>query len=390
MKNYLVEIFDEDYLENIISIVHRRYDGIYLICEKQQQVKNLSVFLENHFNCFCRIINYDMGNIDSIRQAIESFLNSEDSFDFDLTGGEQCVILVLGQIMVQNKHHIQIHKYDVIKDKLTYSSESAALYDNEDCSSLIKDIIGLNGGKVISGENYDYQEKGFRSEVIRLFDLLRKINNDFNRFCNLTTEKVDRLIFRKYIESESEKKSAYNVLLEFKKHNIITDYQLLKEESRLFYQYEFAKEYTVKDLFFKGGTCLEIYGALAFYETGYFNDIHNSVLIDLDGKVTKNSSDPYNEVDIMMLYRHTPVFVSCKNTRVNKEYLYEISTIAKQYGGKYAVAVILSTVKALSPVSNRAKQMGIMLIDDIANYSLTELKEEIVTRIEEQYGKDSN
>ena len=40
--------------------------------------------------------------------------------------------------------------------------------------------------------------------------------------------------------------------------------------------------------------------------------------------------------------------------------------------------MILSTEKALAPVENRAKQMGIIMIDDIANYSLNELKQEII------------
>ena len=32
--------------------------------------------------------------------------------------------------------------------------------------------------------------------------------------------------------------------------------------------------------------------------------------------------------------------------------------------------------------------MGIIMIDDIANYSLNELKQEIIDRIEELYGKN--
>ena len=50
--------------------------------------------------------------------------------------------------------------------------------------------------------------------------------------------------------------------------------------------------------------------------------------------------------------------------------------------------MILSTVKSLAPIVNRAKQMGIIMIDDIANYSLNELKQEIIDRIEELYGKN--
>lgn len=388
MKNYLVEIFDEDYLENIISIVHRRYDGIFLLCDRTQNIDNLSMFLQEHFNCKCKIEKYDMTDLKSIDMCINSFINETDCFDFDLTGGEQLIVYQLGTIFAKNKYNIQIHKYDVIKDKLLICSQDSSLYNNEDKTALLKEIISLNKGKVISEANYNYSDKKIRSEVIRLFDLLRKINNDFNRFCNLTTEKENPLTYRKYIERDNEKKSAYNVLREFKKHGIIQEYQYLTVDSRKCYQYQFVKEFSIKDLFFKAGTCLEIYGALAFFESGYFNDIHNSVLIDLDGKIEKNTSDPYNEIDVMMLYRHTPVFVSCKNTRISKEYLYEISTISKQYGGKYAIAMILSTVKSLAPIVNRAKQMGIIMIDDIANYSLNELKQEIIDRIEELYGKN--
>ena len=66
MKNYLVEIFDEDYLENIISIVHRKYDGIFLLCDRTQNVDNLSMFLQEHFNFKCKIEKYDMNDLKSI------------------------------------------------------------------------------------------------------------------------------------------------------------------------------------------------------------------------------------------------------------------------------------------------------------------------------------
>ncbi|MBR3271212.1 MAG: hypothetical protein IKI59_04750, partial [Clostridia bacterium] len=48
----------------------------------------------------------------------------------------------------------------------------------------------------------------------------------------------------------------------------------------------------------------------------------------------------------------------------NKEDLYEISVLTNHFGGRYAVALLLSTLPAPAPVAERAKEMGVFLIDN--------------------------
>ena len=67
----------------------------------------------------------------------------------------------------------------------------------------------------------------------------------------------------------------------------------------------------------------------------------------------------------MVIHGHIPVFISCKNTRLENEHLYEITAMARHYGGRYARSVIVSNVENLPVIRNRAQEMGILLIDEV-------------------------
>ena len=125
-------------------------------------------------------------------------------------------------------------------------------------------------------------------------------------------------------------------------------------------------------LYEKGGNLLEYYCALAVERAGVFRDCRVSVSLDWDGDQRKKPVDVRNEVDVMMTYGHIPVFVSCKNTRVENEYLYEIQTMARHYGGRYAKPVIVSNAENLPVVRKRAEEMGELLIDAIHKMTLDE------------------
>ena len=57
--------------------------------------------------------------------------------------------------------------------------------------------------------------------------------------------------------------------------------------------------------------------------------------------------DVRHEVDVVVTHGHIPVFISCKNTRLENEHLYEIATMTRHYGGRYARAAIVSNVENL-------------------------------------------
>ena len=77
------------------------------------------------------------------------------------------------------------------------------------------------------------------------------------------------------------------------------------------------------------------------------------------------------------MHRNLPILASCKNTVPINDYLYEISTMAKHYGGYFAKGVLFATEKASATVKERAKEMGITLIDGIKELSTKELAEKL-------------
>ncbi len=378
---YLVEFYDRDYLDNLISLLHRKYDGIYfLLCNDEEMRKKeiLENFIDKYFHIPCHFIKIDGQNLSKIVVELKDFLNDSDEFDFDVTGGCELLAVGLGMLIKENKYHLNIHKYSVIEDKLLFNAGyNTTSYDCEDKRALIEEVVALNGGKLISEDNYSYGDHRFRTEVLRLWQCLKKFSNEWNRFCSLSCEEINENTFVRKLEKKNDYIYSMRVMRSLNKFEIIKQYEFYKLNEKQYLRYTFTDKKQTTELYFKAGSILETYGALAIYECGCFQDVHNSVQIDLNGIITGLPADPRNEIDIMMLFRHTPVFVSCKNTQVTKEYLYEIKVMSKQYGGKYGVAVVLSTRKAIDPVVQRAKEMEIILIDNLADSSLNELKEKL-------------
>lgn len=382
MAIYLVEFYDRDYLDNIISLLHRKYDGVCFILRKDEKVnkqESLSKFINDYFSLSVNYVKVDSNRLENIVGELESILNEEDEYDFDVTGGCELLAVALGLLICKGKYKINVHKYSVLTDEIVFNQgNNSTDYDLEDERALIEEVIALNGGKLINEEYYDYDDNYFRNEVLRLWDAIKDLSNEWNRFCSLTCEETSNRSYIKKIEKKNDYSYCMRVMHSLHKYNIVEKYEFYKQSDKQYIRYTLSNKAKTNELYFKAGSALETYGALAVNECKVFKDVHNSVEIDLNGIITGRAADPRNEIDIMMLYRHIPVFVSCKNTQITKEYLYEIKVMAQQYGGKYATSMILSSRQALEPVVERAHQMGVILIDDISRYSLNELKEKLL------------
>ena len=110
--------------------------------------------------------------------------------------------------------------------------------------------------------------------------------------------------------------------------------------------------------------------------------------MDIDGIITTDNTDTTNEIDVMASSGHLPICISCKNRSVINEHLYEISAVTLSYCGKYAVPVIVSTVKNLEAIGKRANSMGIVLIDNISKITFSDFKNKLKDCIKSKYKKE--
>ena len=220
-----------------------------------------------------------------------------------------------------------------------------------------------------------------RNEILRVWDAVKRIPYEWNKFCSMPSESyIDdgKTFYQRRCNKYGDEKTVGRVMERLTKFKIVLDWQYKIIKDKKYCIYEMNPFSRTRKLYENSGSALEMYTCLAAYECNIFKDCQASVLIDLNGIITNIPADPRNEVDVVMIYNHTPIFVSCKNTQPTKEFLYEIKVITQQYGGKYAKAILVASEKALEPVKQRALEMDIILLEGVYQHSLSEFKEEII------------
>lgn len=124
-------------------------------------------------------------------------------------------------------------------------------------------------------------------------------------------------------------------------------------------------EYFVKEMLAVKGSWLEMYVYILAKRSGLFSEVYQSVMIGWD--LEQNSGfHVQNEIDVVLMKKGVPIFISCKMTNPKPEALNEIYALANSFGGYGAVAVLVtsSDVRNRSKtLYNRAKEMGICLLD---------------------------
>ena len=121
----------------------------------------------------------------------------------------------------------------------------------------------------------------------------------------------------------------------------------------------------VRDCLLVAGNILELYIWREARQTGFFDNVQSNFTFSWKEGVR-------NELDVIMTKGLTALVVSAKTAKLNKEHLYEIKYLTEKFSLNSKPVIIYSSDMAyedgcltadLSPVKQRAKAMGIWLID---------------------------
>lgn len=134
----------------------------------------------------------------------------------------------------------------------------------------------------------------------------------------------------------------------------------------------------VKDCLCKSGNILEFYVWSEARRTGYFDDCAANFSFAWKEGIR-------NELDVLLTKGLACLVISCKTSRFNKEHLYEVKYLTERFSLNSKPVIVYSSREAyvdgrptddLSTVKNRAKAMGVYLID--LNHLEGSLGEELV------------
>jgi len=378
VKRTLVEFYDPNFLENIIALFGASYDRvIYLYLESAPRPdrgdqSRLKQFMRQRFGLEPEFYGIPGGNADGMLKCFEEITQTGGRFDFDITGGIPMFIAASGLFAAScPEKPVFLVQYAPEQGRLVFCHPEGrphAPKTNPKIDLTISEVILLSGASFLKDNGpvrYELEQSGLRREIMRLWNAVSQSIGGWNAFCALSrSEGLPAGMAGKTVELR--RAQTYEMIAgKLRRSGIISQEKRRKSAGKLSVTYRLHVPEHAQFLYDKGGTLLEMTAYLAAKDSGCFSDICCGAKLDWDGYQGHGYHEPCNEIDLIFTYRHIPVFVSCKGTAVEKEYLYEIVTMAKHFGGRRARPVLISAVRNRRSIHNRAKEMGILLLDDV-------------------------
>lgn len=113
------------------------------------------------------------------------------------------------------------------------------------------------------------------------------------------------------------------------------------------------------------GSVLELYIWKACLDSGVFDDVCLSAVVNWEGDVIRSDSVT-NEIDVACTRGITPLFISCKTSEIKTEALNELAILRDRFGAPTARAVIVTSAVSThdrAAMRRRASELDIAVIE---------------------------
>ncbi len=393
-----IEFYDRTPVENIVSALTIVPDKIVFIGENSQ-MKNFHAvyqrFLESrdlHIEVVYKGINRH--DITGIAQVLSAIVEQEEDCIFDLTGGDDLVLVAMGMVYQKYKDvkNIQMQRFNVLNGRVTdCDNDGNPVYTGTPTLS-VEELVRLHGGAVRHGDvtqEYTYTwdvSADFREDVNRMWQLCRQDPGCWNICLTAIGEAAEKIEgtpavamslprVSGYLQEHSlETDALFSLLRSLQQQGLITD--LCTDGRTLSY---LCKDMQIKRCLEKAGTVLEMKVLITARQvlekdgTPYYTDAVNGVCIDWDGKFHDRydeTKDTGNEIDVVLMKGLAPIFVSCKNGGVEDDELYKLDAVTDRFGGAYAKKVLVATYlnkgqDSLRYFRQRASDMNIKFVEGV-------------------------
>lgn len=407
----VVEFFDKVSIDNMVSCITMEPDKIIFIGDKKTMNK-----YKEHYERFLRrkkldieleYVNINRNSISNVVGILEKIVLEDDYCVFDLTGGEDLVLVAMGIVYERYKDEkqIQMHRFNISTGSIfDCDSDGIIPYEGEP-EITVEDNISLYGGTLMRNSKYDthlwHLTDEFVDDVMALWHLCKRNPGRWNAMINtvaavISLDSGENGLYltasRTEIANKMKKKGqefawVEDVADELVKLGVIAGL----EDSGEYISFA-IKDHQIKRLLRKSGTILEV-AILILSLTckdpegnAVYTDAETGVYIDWDAMIHTGSEsikDTVNEVDVVLMHGLQPVFISCKNGRVEDEELYKIKAVAERFGGPYVKTVLVCSYMGNVPeeskihIRQRAKDMDIDVIEGVHEISDDDIRKKL-------------
>lgn len=370
------DFLDDEPIENVITSLNFQIDkAVYF--GYSDSIRKYSETLESFLKKYCggqdaEFIQVPKGKLGEtlaiMREAVLTEKNRGNEVFFDITGGEAIPLVAFG--ILSTETDTPMHIFNVDRNKLMEQDDGA---DHEISKTVprrkteftVEMLIELRGGSVRttamkSYKDPDHNDPGSEEAVLSLF---KKHAAEWSKLIAAMHICLDETGTGVYRVDYDKAAYRYHPAFVSRFKSFISELQdcgMIRPVSgnNDAGWFRFSGDF-VKATLTEEGAALEIMTCLELRKK--YGQAQAGVVIDWDGTVDAGY-DVVNEIDVIALDGFVPVIVSCKSgNQANKDAIYELETVARRFGGKYARRMLVS-VKNMTPVDKeRAAEMDVEL-----------------------------
>ncbi|SEP73875.1 hypothetical protein SAMN02910369_00505 [Lachnospiraceae bacterium NE2001] len=380
------EFLDRESIENVITSMHYKIDKtVFFGYEEviQEKKESMESFLKKYCGVldvsFCALSRKRIESIlEIMKKNIDKELTEGNRVYFDITGGEELILVAFG--MLSKEYNLPVHMYDVSKNELIeFDTDNLGRISDEverlDITPNLDLLVELQGCAINYNLLNPYNGLGvsFKDDAEAIYSIAYDYKTDWTIFasflrknmlpnsnlevCKSVIEVVETLGNHEYAVNSFSQETLENIFTRLSNAGIIIDYSCTATEYFFKYKSKNLAEFVVKE-----GNALE-YHYLQMEKTRH-GEALVGVTIDWDGIIHSDVlADVHNEIDILSLDGVSLTFISCKCGRLNGQKvlhtLYELDTVARRCGGKYAKKRLIIMHDIKDTYKERAKEMGI-------------------------------
>ena len=328
----LVELLDERPLENVLGVELFRPEEVYYVCPEGTP-KSLQKQLRNYFahrgvSAVLHFLYADVFDTGAVLDLFRKILRERPGAVMDITGGTDAVLFAAG--LACSGTEIPVVTYSRTRNRF-YSIRNAASAHGVPCdiSFTVEDCFLMAGGTMRRGRVDNAVLSGYLEDFGPFFSVFLKHRARWDRIVT-------------YIQRVSPAAEDGSFSL----------------QARGGYRFRDAQ---VRAWLRDVGSVLELYVYKACLDTGLFDDVRTSAVVDWNGD--EGGAVVSNELDVMCTRGITPVFISCKTCMIRTEALNELAVLRDRFGGEIARAAIVTAEPAGAAARNRAAELNIRVID---------------------------
>lgn len=370
----LIELFDRNPIHNVLGACIFKPNIVVFLCDtrdagffKESAVYRL--FKRRKLKTQPRFYYFDASDPVGIRRVLGAVVRDYPGCVFDFSGGRDLVLLVAGACFAE----LQLPGFyiELPAGRFINMRGCQAEKDGFALPAFTAEDIFAMAGATVHGHGHfptGQMDADFERDVLATWEVVQHNTKAWSEFvswlqavCNGSNSGELRVDGPRRVKGGRGGSHANPVLLNrLKEAGVLTRVDIQKHRVELKFKSALHRRCLLIE-----GVWLELYGYVSAKNSGLFDDVRTSIIVDWDG-VEGGADNAKNEVDIFLVKGVTPIFISCKMSLPTALAMSEIRLLATKFGGRHSRAVVLTAGvlgEEHKALRQRAAELEITMLD---------------------------